>query len=147
MPFRLLRFCALRQEQQFVDQRIRGKGHGDEYWKEAARLITEHEPIRIAEQWATLDLLSKGRVDFAAGRGYDRREYLPFGVSFDDNQSISAFRRSIPNWKTLACVAEPQSQNVHWNGQPRLVCHGSLRSRRENAGLWRALVPMARHPL
>jgi alkanesulfonate monooxygenase SsuD/methylene tetrahydromethanopterin reductase-like flavin-dependent oxidoreductase (luciferase family) len=47
-----------------------------------------HHPIRIAEQWATLDLLSKGRVDFAAGRGYDRREYLPFRVSFDDNQSI-----------------------------------------------------------
>jgi hypothetical protein len=46
----LLRFCALRQEQQFVDQRIRGKGHGDEYWEEAARLITEHEPIRIAER-------------------------------------------------------------------------------------------------
>jgi alkanesulfonate monooxygenase SsuD/methylene tetrahydromethanopterin reductase-like flavin-dependent oxidoreductase (luciferase family) len=47
-----------------------------------------HHPIRIAEQWATLDLLSNGRVDFAAGRGYDRREYLPFKVSFDDNQSI-----------------------------------------------------------
>ena len=47
-----------------------------------------HHPIRIAEQWATLDLLSNGRVDFAAGRGYDRREYQPFGVSFDDNQSI-----------------------------------------------------------
>jgi alkanesulfonate monooxygenase SsuD/methylene tetrahydromethanopterin reductase-like flavin-dependent oxidoreductase (luciferase family) len=47
-----------------------------------------HHPIRVAEQWATLDLLSGGRVDFAAGRGYDRREYNPLGVSFDDNQSI-----------------------------------------------------------
>ena len=47
-----------------------------------------HHPIRVAEQWATLDLLSNGRVDFAAGRGYDRREYLPFHVSFEDNQSI-----------------------------------------------------------
>ena len=47
-----------------------------------------HHPIRVAEQWATLDLLSGGRVDFAAGRGYDRREYLPFHVSFDDNQGI-----------------------------------------------------------
>jgi alkanesulfonate monooxygenase SsuD/methylene tetrahydromethanopterin reductase-like flavin-dependent oxidoreductase (luciferase family) len=41
----------------------------------------------VAEQWASLDLLSNGRVDFAAGRGYDRREYAPLGVSFDDNQS------------------------------------------------------------
>jgi len=47
-----------------------------------------HHPIRVAEQWATLDLLSGGRVDFAAGRGYDRREYEPFHVSFDDNQGI-----------------------------------------------------------
>ncbi len=47
-----------------------------------------HHPIRIAEQWATLDLLSNGRVDFAAGRGYDNREYQPFHVDFNDNQSI-----------------------------------------------------------
>jgi alkanesulfonate monooxygenase SsuD/methylene tetrahydromethanopterin reductase-like flavin-dependent oxidoreductase (luciferase family) len=47
-----------------------------------------HHPIRVAEQWATLDLLSGGRVDFACGRGYDRREYEPFHVSFDDNQGI-----------------------------------------------------------
>ncbi len=47
-----------------------------------------HHPIRVAEQWATLDLLSNGRVDFAAGRGYDRREYEPFHVNFDDNQGI-----------------------------------------------------------
>jgi alkanesulfonate monooxygenase SsuD/methylene tetrahydromethanopterin reductase-like flavin-dependent oxidoreductase (luciferase family) len=47
-----------------------------------------HHPIRVAEQWATLDLLSGGRVDFAAGRGYDRREYLPLGVSFENNQEL-----------------------------------------------------------
>src|ERR1700710_1133111 len=47
-----------------------------------------HHPIRVAEQWATLDLLSGGRVDFAAGRGYDSREYEPFHVDFKDNQSI-----------------------------------------------------------
>jgi len=47
-----------------------------------------HHPIRVAEQWATLDLLSNGRVDFAAGRGYDAREYEPFHVSFKDNQGI-----------------------------------------------------------
>ncbi len=47
-----------------------------------------HHPIRVAEQWATLDLLSNGRVDFAAGRGYDAREYAPFHIDFKDNQSI-----------------------------------------------------------
>jgi len=54
----------------------------------AVTVLPLHHPIRVAEQWATLDLLSGGRVDFAAGRGYDRREYMPFAVSFEDNQSI-----------------------------------------------------------
>src|SRR5271169_119077 len=54
----------------------------------AVTVLPLHHPIRVAEQWATLDLISGGRVDFAAGRGYDRREYGPFGVSFEDNQAI-----------------------------------------------------------
>ena len=54
----------------------------------AVNVTPLHHPIRVAEQWATLDLLSNGRVDFASGRGYDSREYAPFGVSFADNQSI-----------------------------------------------------------
>jgi alkanesulfonate monooxygenase SsuD/methylene tetrahydromethanopterin reductase-like flavin-dependent oxidoreductase (luciferase family) len=54
----------------------------------AVTVLPLHHPIRVAEQWATLDMLSGGRVDFAAGRGYDRREYAPLGASFDDNQAI-----------------------------------------------------------
>ena len=54
----------------------------------AVTVLPLHHPIRVAEQFATLDLLSNGRVDFAAGRGYDKREYLPFHVSFENNQSI-----------------------------------------------------------
>ena len=54
----------------------------------AVTVLPLHHPIRVAEQWASLDVLSNGRVDFAAGRGYDRREYNPFQVNFDDNQSL-----------------------------------------------------------
>ena len=54
----------------------------------AVTVLPLHHPIRVAEQWATLDLISNGRVDFAAGRGYDEREYIPFGANFADNQSI-----------------------------------------------------------
>ena len=56
----------------------------------AVTVLPLHHPIRVAEHWATLDLLSKGRVDFATGRGYDRREYGPFGANFDDNASVFA---------------------------------------------------------
>ncbi len=44
----------------------------------AVTLLPVHHPLHVAEEWATLDLLSGGRVDFAAGRGYDRKEYEPF---------------------------------------------------------------------
>ena len=54
----------------------------------AVTVLPLHHPIRVAEQWATLDLISNGRVDFATGRGYDRKEYEPFHVDFDHNQSI-----------------------------------------------------------
>ena len=54
----------------------------------AVTVLPIHHPIRVAEQWASLDLLSDGRVDFATGRGYDRREYAPFHVDFEDNHSI-----------------------------------------------------------
>src|ERR1700692_3706140 len=39
-------------------------------------------PIHVAEEWATLDQLSGGRVDFAAGRGYDSHEFTPFNADF-----------------------------------------------------------------
>ena len=68
-----------------------------------------HNPIRIAEQWATLDLLSDGRVDFAAGRGYDSREYLPFHVDFADNQSI--FEEGIEVVQKLWEAEEPISHH------------------------------------
>src|SRR5215471_8910325 len=76
----------------------------------AVTVLPLHHPIRVAEQWATLDLLSNGRVDFAAGRGYDRREYLPFRVSFEDNQSI--FEEGLELVRTL------------WAAEGRISHHG-----------------------
>ncbi len=48
----------------------------------AVNVLPIHHPIHVAEMWATLDLLSGGRVDYACGRGYDRAEYDPFGADF-----------------------------------------------------------------
>ncbi len=53
-------------------------------------LLPVHHPLHVAEEWATLDLLSGGRVDFAAGRGYDRLEYAPFGADFDNSAELFA---------------------------------------------------------
>src|ERR1700740_2861920 len=59
----------------------------------AVTVLPLHHPIRVAEQGATLDLLSNGRVDFATGRGYDRNEYVPFDAPFDDN--VAAFTEGL----------------------------------------------------
>ncbi|TMH45676.1 MAG: LLM class flavin-dependent oxidoreductase [Betaproteobacteria bacterium] len=48
----------------------------------AVNVLPLHHPVHVAECWATLDVLSGGRVDFATGRGYDRKEYAPFGADF-----------------------------------------------------------------
>ena len=56
----------------------------------AVTLLPVHHPLHVAEEWATLDLLSGGRVDFAAGRGYDRKEYEPFQASFEDSAELFA---------------------------------------------------------
>src|SRR6201995_1552909 len=80
----------------------------------AVTVLPLHHPIRVAEQWASLDLLSGGRVDFAAGRGYDRGEYVPLGASFDDNQSI--FEEGMAIVRRLWASAEPYSHHgKHYN--------------------------------
>ena len=56
----------------------------------AVVLLPVHHPLQVAEDWATLDLLSGGRVDFAAGRGYDRMEYGPFQAPFEQSTELFA---------------------------------------------------------
>ena len=46
-----------------------------------------NQPIRAAEEWAVLDLLSNGRAIFSAGRGYDEREYRGFEIPFEESRT------------------------------------------------------------
>ena len=54
----------------------------------ATVLLPVQHPLRVAEEFALLDLLSNGRAMLSAGRGYDAREYAAFGVDFADSQEI-----------------------------------------------------------
>ncbi len=51
-------------------------------------LLPASHPIRLAEEYALLDLLSNGRAIFAAGRGYDKREYDVFEINFYKSREI-----------------------------------------------------------
>ena len=54
----------------------------------ATVLLPTSHPIRMAEEYALLDLLSDGRAIFSAGRGYDKREYDVFEVDFNKSREI-----------------------------------------------------------
>ena len=56
----------------------------------AVVVLPIHHPIHVAEEWAALDQLSRGRVDFSTGRGYDSHEYGPFGADFQSSAEIFA---------------------------------------------------------
>jgi natural product biosynthesis luciferase-like monooxygenase protein len=52
-------------------------------------LLPLHNPLQVAEEWATLDLLSGGRVEFGFGRGFSQWEFHNFGVDMDASRSMT----------------------------------------------------------
>ncbi len=50
----------------------------------AVVLLPYHSPLRIAEDYATLDLLSNGRLEFGVGHGFVKWEALMFGIPLDE---------------------------------------------------------------
>ena len=50
-------------------------------------LAAFYHPLRLAEEVALLDNLSGGRVNWGAGRGFDRKEMEVFGVSQQESQA------------------------------------------------------------
>ena len=77
---------------------------------QAANIIVWHHPVRLAEQIATLDVISGGRVDCGIGRGYQPRENetlgRPYGSTIQDQErNRKAFEEAIALMKK--CWTEP----------------------------------------
>ena len=53
----------------------------------AVNLVPLHHPIRLAEETATLDLLSHGRAVFGIGRGSNPRHFQGYGVDLEEGRS------------------------------------------------------------
>lgn len=51
----------------------------------AVSLAAFYHPLRLAEEIAMLDVLSGGRVNWGAGRGFDPTEMRTFGVPIDES--------------------------------------------------------------
>jgi natural product biosynthesis luciferase-like monooxygenase protein len=50
-------------------------------------ILPMHNPLRIAEEFAMVDLLSNGRLNFGAGRGMHPTEYAVFGYDWNTAQT------------------------------------------------------------
>lgn len=53
----------------------------------AVMVPTWHNPLLLAEQAATLDLLSNGRFDFGIGKGYRHSEFNGFAIPQEDAEA------------------------------------------------------------
>lgn len=50
----------------------------------SAALVIMHDPIRLAEQVATVDLIARGRMSVICGTGYRQEEFEMAGLEFQD---------------------------------------------------------------
>ena len=55
-------------------------------------LVTEHDPINLAKQVASLDVLSEGRLLFGIGAGWNAEEMEDHGVNFKDRWKVTRER-------------------------------------------------------
>ncbi|MEE2828946.1 MAG: LLM class flavin-dependent oxidoreductase [Myxococcota bacterium] len=53
----------------------------------AVTVLPFHNPIRLAEEFAFLDQLSDGRLDFGVGRGYQPGEFRGYGIPFEESRT------------------------------------------------------------
>ncbi|MBL6454030.1 LLM class flavin-dependent oxidoreductase [Belnapia sp. T6] len=65
----------------------------------AVVVLPWHNPVLVAEQAATLDLLSGGRFDFGVGKGYRRAEFDAFCIPIEEaterfDEAVEVIRRA-----------------------------------------------------
>jgi alkanesulfonate monooxygenase SsuD/methylene tetrahydromethanopterin reductase-like flavin-dependent oxidoreductase (luciferase family) len=53
----------------------------------AVMVLPWHDPVLLAEQAATVDLLSGGRLDFGVGKGYRHNEFEGFRIPMEEAQA------------------------------------------------------------
>ena len=62
----------------------------------AVLVLPWHNPVLLAEQAATLDLLSGGRLDFGIGKGYRYNEFAGFCVPMEEADARFGFPHAWP---------------------------------------------------
>lgn len=83
----------------------------------AVTVLSSDDPVRVFEQFATLDLLSDGRAEIMAGRGSFIESFPLFGYDLDDYDDLFAEKLDL-------LLELRESVRVTWSGRHRAPLTG-----------------------
>jgi probable LLM family oxidoreductase len=83
----------------------------------AVAVLSAADPVRVFQQFATLDLISKGRIDLVVGRGSFTEAFPLFGLSLADYDELFEEKLDL-----LLRIRE--SERVTWSGRHRPALTG-----------------------
>jgi len=83
----------------------------------AVTVLSAADPVRVFQEFATLDLISQGRAEIVAGRGSSVEAFPLFGFDLDDYDSLYA--------EKLDLLLKIRANTlVHWTGKHRPALTG-----------------------
>src|SRR4026208_473439 len=83
----------------------------------AGALLSATDPVRLFQEFATLDLLSQGRVEMVVGRGSFVEAFPLFGLRLEDYDSLFAEKLDL-----LLNIRD--NERVQWSGEYRPALNG-----------------------
>lgn len=83
----------------------------------AVTVLSADDPVRVFQQFATIDLISRGRVEMIVGRGSFTEAFPLFGLALEDYDSLFAEKLDL----LLAIRDNPA---VRWSGRHRPALTG-----------------------
>jgi probable LLM family oxidoreductase len=83
----------------------------------AVTVLSAADPVRVFQEFATLDLISQGRAEIVAGRGSFIESYPLFGLQLQDYDSLFAEKLDL-----LLKIRD--DIHVHWSGKHRPALTG-----------------------
>jgi probable LLM family oxidoreductase len=83
----------------------------------AVTVLSAADPVRVFQQFATLDLIAKGRIDLVVGRGSFTEAFPLFGLDLADYDSLFAEKLDL-------LLEIRDSTHVTWSGQHRPALTG-----------------------
>jgi probable LLM family oxidoreductase len=82
----------------------------------AVTVLSSDDPVRVFEEFSTLDLISGGRAEIMAGRGSFTESFPLFGYDLDDYDELFAEKLEL-------LLALRSSERVTWQGRLRAPLH------------------------